>query len=90
MSQLKQLASEWFSNQAYELFEQYSERKIDRITLNKEMLRATIDAIDIEKSNIIHAYNTGMDRNFIYPIQFASELKKTKGQIFYENNFINL
>lgn len=37
-------AVEWLSNQAYELFEQYSEGKFDRIQLNKFMVEATNQA----------------------------------------------
>lgn len=40
---------EWLSNQAYELFEQYSEGRFDRITLNKLMLQATEKAKKMEK-----------------------------------------
>ncbi len=42
-------AIEWFSNRAYELFEEYSEGKFDRITLNKLMLEATDQAKEMEK-----------------------------------------
>jgi hypothetical protein len=44
----QQTAVEWFANQAYELFEQYSEGKFDRITLNKLMLQATGQAKEME------------------------------------------
>jgi hypothetical protein len=47
---------EWLSNQAYELFEQYSEGNFDRITLNKLMLEATKKAKEMEKEQIIDAY----------------------------------
>ena len=40
----KKTAVEWLSNQAYELFEQYSEGKFDRIQLNKFMADATNQA----------------------------------------------
>jgi predicted glycosyltransferase involved in capsule biosynthesis len=40
----QQTAVEWFSNQAYELFEQYSQGKFDRIQLNKFMADATNQA----------------------------------------------
>lgn len=40
----QQTAVEWLSNQAYELFEQYSEGKFDRIQLNKFMADATNQA----------------------------------------------
>ena len=49
---MKQTAVEWFSNQAYELFEQYSEGNFDRITLNKLMFEATNKAKEIEKEQM--------------------------------------
>jgi hypothetical protein len=52
-------AVEWLSNQAYELFEQYSEGNFDRITLNKLMLEATEKAKGIEKEQIVDAYAQG-------------------------------
>jgi hypothetical protein len=42
-------AVEWLSNRAYELFEEYSEGKFDRITLNKLMVEATDQAKEMEK-----------------------------------------
>jgi hypothetical protein len=56
---MKQTAVEWFSNQSYELFEQYSERRFDRITLNKFMLEATDKAKAMEKEQIIDAHIEG-------------------------------
>jgi hypothetical protein len=55
----KKTAVELLSNQAYELFEQYSEGRFDRITLNKLMLDATEQAKEMEKQQIIDAYNKG-------------------------------
>ena len=52
-------AVEWFSNQAYELFEQYSEGKFDRITLNKLMLEANVKAKEMEKEQIEMAFTKG-------------------------------
>jgi hypothetical protein len=49
---MKQTAVEWFSNQAYELFEQYSEGNFDRITLNKLMFEATNKAKEMEKEQM--------------------------------------
>ena len=49
-------AVEWLSNQAYELFEQYSEGKFDRIQLNKLMVDATNKAKEMEKEQIIDAW----------------------------------
>ena len=43
---------EWFSNQVYELFEQYSEGNFDRITLNKLVLKATEQAKAMHKEEI--------------------------------------
>jgi hypothetical protein len=48
---------ESLSNQTYELFEQYSEGNFDRITLNKLMLQATAKAKEMEKEQIMKAYN---------------------------------
>jgi predicted glycosyltransferase involved in capsule biosynthesis len=44
MNNKQQTAVEWLSNQAYELFEQYSEGKFDRIQLNKFMADVTNQA----------------------------------------------
>ena len=57
---MKQTAVEWFSNQAYELFEQYSEGKFDRITLNKLMLEANVKAKEMEKEQIEMAFFKGL------------------------------
>jgi hypothetical protein len=57
----QQTAVEWFSQRAYELFEQYSEGKFDRITLNKLMLEATDKAKEMEKKQIENAYQAGQD-----------------------------
>jgi hypothetical protein len=51
----KQTAVDWLSNQAYELFEQYSEGNFDRIQLNKLMVDATNKAKEKEKEQIIKA-----------------------------------
>lgn len=59
MSNKKRSAVEWLSNQAYELFEQYSEGKFDRIQLNKFMADATNKAKEMEKQQIKDAYNEG-------------------------------
>jgi len=71
----KHTAVEWFSNQAYELFEQYSEMKFDRITLNKLMLEATELAIEIEKQQIINAWIC--DDNVLQRIEAEKYYKKT-------------
>jgi hypothetical protein len=49
---MKQTAVEWLSNQAYELFEQYSEGNFDRIQLNKLMVDATNKAKEMERGQI--------------------------------------
>jgi hypothetical protein len=56
----QQTAVEWFSQRAYELFEQYSEGKFDRITLNKLMLEATDKAKEIEKEQRISDFTMGI------------------------------
>jgi hypothetical protein len=52
MSNKQQTAVEWFSNEAHELFEQYSEGNFDRITLNKLMLEATAKAKEMDKEQM--------------------------------------
>jgi hypothetical protein len=52
---------EWLSNQAYELFEQYSEGRFDRITLNKLMLQATEKAKEMEKEQHATTWDKAMD-----------------------------
>jgi hypothetical protein len=60
MSNKKWTAVEWFSNQSYELFEQYSEGKIDRIQLNRLMLVATDKAKAMEKEQMKEMYLKGI------------------------------
>lgn len=55
----QQTAVEWFSQRAYELFEQYSEGKFDRITLNKLMLEAMYKAKEMEKERMTKAWIAG-------------------------------
>jgi hypothetical protein len=52
---------EFLSEQAYVLFEQYSEGRFDRITLNKLMFEATDDAKEMHKEEIAEAYWNGSD-----------------------------
>jgi hypothetical protein len=59
-TEMKQTAVEWFANQAYELFEQYSEGNFDRITLNKFMLQATEQAKEMEEQQKKDAWEDGM------------------------------
>ena len=56
MGNKQQTAVEWVSNQAHELFEQYSEGQFDRITLNKLMLEATEQAKEMEQNQITLAH----------------------------------
>lgn len=55
----KQSSIEWLSNQTYELFEQYSEGKFDRIQLNKFMVDATNKAKEMHKQEIGYAFSDG-------------------------------
>jgi len=64
-NQIKQTAVQQFSNKAYELFEQYSEGKFDRITLNKLMLEATEQAKKMEKRQIKNAHNEGYGSGYM-------------------------
>lgn len=56
---------EWFSNQTYELFEQYSEGNFDRITLNKLVLKATEQAKAMHKEDMIDFGNDLLAQNDI-------------------------
>ena len=72
----KQTAVEQFSNKVYELFEQYSEGKFDRITLNKLMLKETEQAKEMEKEQIINAVNVNTnqaDFDCIEPILYYNK-----------------
>ena len=73
---MKQTAVEWFSNQTYELFEQYSEGKFDRVQLNKLMVDATNKAKEMEKEQIIDACQHGVDYDkspYNYAEQYYNE-----------------
>ena len=48
----KQSSIEWFSNQSYELFEQYSEGNFNRTILNKLMVEATEQAKEMHKQEM--------------------------------------
>jgi hypothetical protein len=56
---------EWFSNQSYELFEQYSEGNFNRMILNKLMVEATEQAKEIHKQEIIDAYKFGISDEYV-------------------------
>ena len=62
---------ERFSNQTYELFEQYTEGKFDRIQLNKLMVDATNKAKEMEKAQIIKAFDEGQEYEYHYHINSA-------------------
>jgi hypothetical protein len=79
---MTQTAVEWFSNQAYELFEQYSEGNFDRITLNKLMFEATNKAKDMEKEQIIQAYQQGVTDEHGDTIIFTTE-----GEDYYNSTY---
>jgi hypothetical protein len=70
---MRKTSVEWFSNTAYELFEQYSEGKFDRITLNKLMFEATNKAKEMEKEQIIQAYQQGVTDEHGDTITFTTE-----------------
>lgn len=66
----QQTAVEWFSNQAYELFEQYSEGNFDRITLNKLMFEATNKAKEMEKQKTKRSWVMGLIVNLENPFDY--------------------
>jgi hypothetical protein len=60
MSEFKGVSAvDWLSNQSYELFEQYSEGKINRITLNKMMVKATEQANKMFEEQIVESFKHG-------------------------------
>jgi hypothetical protein len=83
MSNEAQTAVGWFSNQAYELFEQYSEGNFDRITLNKLMLEATNKAKEMEKQRIIKACDAGFDTANL----FIEDMKYNSAEDYYEKTY---
>jgi hypothetical protein len=83
MSNDKLTAVGWFSNQAYELFEQYSEGNFDRITLNKLMLEATNKAKEMEKQRIIKACDAGFDTANL----FIEDMKYNSAEDYYEKTY---
>ena len=62
---------EWFSNQVYELFEQYSEGNFDRITLNKLVLKATEQAKAMHKEEIEASYSDGYKEGYNRAIELT-------------------
>jgi hypothetical protein len=84
MSEFKGVSAvEWLSNQSYELFEQYSEGKIDRITLNKMMLASTLQAKEMEKQQIENAFNAGFDDG----CGFIEDMKYKEAQQYYNETY---
>ena len=81
MNDKQQTSVEWFSNQAHELFEQYSEGNFDRITLNKLMLQATAKAKEMEKERIAKAFDDG-DYNYHYSRKTGNDFED--GQEYYK------
>ena len=75
-------AVEWLSNRAYELFEEYSEGKIDRITLNKLMVEATDQAKEMEKEQIIEF----TDNFWFHCVNRDGSIKITPEQ-YYEQTY---
>ena len=67
----QQTALSWFSNQAHELFEQYSEGKFDRITLNKLMLEATEQAKEMEVMGKEMSYAEGYKEGYNRAIELT-------------------
>jgi hypothetical protein len=82
MSSKQQTAVEWFSNQAHELFEQYSEGNFDRITLNKLMLQATAKAKEMDKELTIR-----FALFYAYGQENVSEQLRTKIEKWYDKIF---
>jgi Ca2+-binding EF-hand superfamily protein len=54
-------ATQWFSNEAYKLFESFIDGEIDRVELNKLMTAATIEAKAMEKEQMIKFTNDYLD-----------------------------
>ena len=75
---------EWFSNQVYELFEQYSEGNFDRITLNKLVLKATEQAKAMHKEEIEASYSDGYKEGYNRAIELVEW--KIKNELKIVNN----
>jgi hypothetical protein len=80
----KHTAVEWLSNQAYELFEQYSEGNFDRMQLNKLMVDATNKAKEMEKEQIIKAFDEGQEYEYQYHINSAP---KFYSETYYQETY---
>lgn len=77
----KQSSIEWFSNQSYELFEQYSEGNFNRTILNKLMVEATEQAEEMHKQEIIDAIDS------FYDYKNWSKDLPTKGEQYYNETY---
>ena len=80
-NKMEKTAVEWLSNQAYKLFEQYSEGNFDRIKLNKLMVDATAKAKAMEKEQIIKAnedFSTNKLGELLTGEQYYNETFKNK------------
>ena len=82
-SNKRQMPVDWLSNQSYELFEQYSEGRFDRITLNKLMLEATDKANEMYKIEIQQAE---LDAKEIVIIKHCAE-EATKNASAYSDGY---
>jgi hypothetical protein len=80
----QQTSVDWLSNRAYELFEQYSEGNFDRITLNKLMFEATNKAKEMEKEQIINAFEQGENNSVDY---FNPENRIKESEHYYNETY---
>ena len=72
-------AVQWLSNQAYELFEQYSEGRFDRITLNKLMFNVAEKAEAMFRQQIENAYEQGQFDGIV--------MRDTDAEQYFESTF---
>ena len=80
-------AVERFSNQTYELFEQYSEGRFDRIQLNKLMVDATNKAKEMEKEQIMDAYSTGADDEYEHHVNLSVKREDIDCEKYYNETY---
>lgn len=87
MKKKKFSSVEWFSNRAYELFEQYSEGNFNRTILNKLMLETTIEAQKRHKEEMIKAIETLTKKNINKANNIIIAFTNIKGELFmYDQN----
>lgn len=84
---MKKTAVEWFSNQTYELFEQYSEGNFDRVQLNKLMVDATNKAKEMEKEQIMDAYSTGADDEYEHHVNLSVKREDIDCEKYYNETY---